>query len=471
MNRRGFFALVAAATLTFGSCATDDNAVDLDYDDVELLVLSEIMASFYPDAYYQVDGFYVEPIDMSAKEGIPTNGGEGYWIRYDILSTKLNGDICNTRNATMAKQQGTFNYYTRYAPALQILSNVEYDDYDAIDDAGFDPMTDLLTVDAIDYMCQNSNITLGGEVTNIYAGNEFKLFVPSALQGYYANGTGGYAGQNSISTTETMISTIKITEVIADIEETEISDIDLFIANNTDDTNAWTAVTKYLEYEEDEEYYFEYEDDVDEDEYYLCQCGHEAFEVGDHLHVFVNQGYEPSTVYNFTNPYNYQYLEDYDLTSFADADARFTYVDDLITAALESLVVDEDENYTEDTFELSTDEEDDIIDPETSASIWYVLRTLDGFVVDTNIMEVKEIVYGDDTMGSAISYNPSSSSYSYVAAWYAGLIELKYGQWASILTKSTYAYGALGQTGSSASTEIQPHTPLLFNIFIQKAAI
>ncbi len=469
MTKRVFLGLAAAASVALGGCASDKNAVVLDYDEIELTVLAEIMNKFYPDAYYQADGFYVESIDMSAKDGIATNEGEGYWIRYNITSTKLNGDICNTRNATMAKQQGTFNYYTRYAPTMQILSNVEYEDYEAIDNAGFEPVIDLLKVDALDYMCQNKNITIDNQVTNVYAGNKFKLFVPSALQGASANGSGGYAGQNSISATETMISTVEIVEVIPDIEKSELSDIQKFVDANSDGTNEWKAVTNYLEYEEDGEEYYDYDDDPTSDDYFLCQCDHPGFK-GDHIHVLVNQGYEPSTIYNYTNPYDYQYLKDHDLTGVgATAEDRFNYVDGLIVSALESLAADEDENYANGTFELSTDEDDDIIDPETTAKVWYVLRTLDGFVVDTNIKEIKEIVYGDDTIGSPIAYTPSTSSSDYVAAWYAGLIDLKYGQWASILTKSTYGYGATGQNGSSASTEIQPYTPLLFNVFIQKA--
>ena len=30
-----------------------------------------------------------------------------------------------------------------------------------------------------------------------------------------------------------------------------------------------------------------------------------------------------------------------------------------------------------------------------TAKVWYVERLLDGFIVDTNIDEVKEIIYGD----------------------------------------------------------------------------
>ncbi|MFR9578986.1 MAG: hypothetical protein SNG45_09110 [Rikenellaceae bacterium] len=458
LNNRFILVLATAVSVAMStsSCTSDRNEVELDYEAVELLMLEKIIEAFYPNTYYQDqdDGFYVQPIDMSAKEGTPTNGGDGYWIRYNIMSQTLDGDITNTRNAIMAKQLGSFNYKTRYTPAIQFIT-----------------LDEDTTIDVIDYMCQSTDIVIDGEITNVYAGNSFNLFAPSGLQGYLANGSGGYAGQTTMSTSETMICEIEITEVMDNIVNAEKASVDQFMADNMDGDNEWVIVSKFKEYEEDEEDYFEYDyeddgfydDDDYEDDYGIDDHDDDPDEEDHCIYVWVNQGYTPSTKYNFTNPYPYQYLPD----NYENAEG-FDYLESLVVAALEGLELDEDENYADGTFELSTDEDDDIIDPETSAKIWYIARTLDGFIIDTNIEEVEDIVFGTESGGSAISYNPSYSGYSYIDAWYFGLIELRYGQWASILTMSPYAYGIYGQTGSSSSTEIQPYTPLLFNVFIQK---
>ena len=65
------------------------------------------------------------------------------------------------------------------------------------------------------------------------------------------------------------------------------------------------------------------------------------------------------------------------------------------------------------------------LDSVSQAKIWYVTRHLDGFVVDTNIPEVKKIVYDDvedsDDEGEALSFvvnsDDSSEANSYVDAW------------------------------------------------------
>jgi hypothetical protein len=95
------------------------------------------------------------------------------------------------------------------------------------------------------------------------------------------------------------------------------------------------------------------------------------------------------------------------------------------------------------------------------ADVWYVTRLLDGFVIDTNIPEIKKIVYGNDYEESvtdeatpiefSLNENDTSDS-SYVDAWNYAIPHLKLGAWNAILTVSSNAYGATGVTGSSSSS-------------------
>ena len=77
---------------------------------------------------------------------------------------------------------------------------------------------------------------------------------------------------------------------------------------------------------------------------------------------------------------------------------------------------------------------------EGTAKIWYIGRFLDGFIFDTNIDEVKKIIYGEvKSAGSALSYKPSERKM--IEAFYYTIPNLKYGQWAELITTSTNAYG------------------------------
>lgn len=51
----------------------------------------------------------------------------------------------------------------------------------------------------------------------------------------------------------------------------------------------------------------------------------------------------------------------------------------------------------------------DTIGTDNTAKIWYICRFLDGFIIETNIDEVKEIIYGEvESEGSVVSYSPES---------------------------------------------------------------
>ena len=106
---------------------------------------------------------------------------------------------------------------------------------------------------------------------------------------------------------------------------------------------------------------------------------------------------------------------------------------------------------------LTTEEEildADSLPKKIEAKVWYIGRFLDGFIFDTNIDEVKEIVYGKvESEGEALKFdtdNPLDNSY--ILAWNYAIPTLRYNQWAAILTVSTYGYGISGKVGSHTTT-------------------
>ena len=95
--------------------------------------------------------------------------------------------------------------------------------------------------------------------------------------------------------------------------------------------------------------------------------------------------------------------------------------------------------------------ESDSVGLDGTAKIWYIGRFLDGFIFDTNIDEVKEIIYGEVTSeGEALSYTPEDGGL--ITAFYYTVPNLRYGQWAAFITTSSCAYGASGQSGGSSSS-------------------
>ena len=98
--------------------------------------------------------------------------------------------------------------------------------------------------------------------------------------------------------------------------------------------------------------------------------------------------------------------------------------------------------------------EAEAIDSVATAKIWYVTRLLDGFIVDTNIPEVKEILHEDyvaEDKGTALDFvtgEDNAGDNSYVDAWKYAVPQLKLGAWNAILTTSSNAYGATGVSGT-----------------------
>jgi hypothetical protein len=98
--------------------------------------------------------------------------------------------------------------------------------------------------------------------------------------------------------------------------------------------------------------------------------------------------------------------------------------------------------------------EADSVSKTATAKVWYIGRFLDGYIFDTNIDEVAEIVFGKvESKGEALSFNmKDSEDNKYILAWNYSIPTLRKGQWAAVLGVSTYGYGISGQVGSVTST-------------------
>ena len=99
---------------------------------------------------------------------------------------------------------------------------------------------------------------------------------------------------------------------------------------------------------------------------------------------------------------------------------------------------------------------------DSTVSVFYVGRFLDGFIFDTNIEDTarKYKIYS-----SSSSYGAKSvyvGNYNLCKGFEDGLLGMKYGETADVIFTSTYAYGSDGS--QDGNTVIQPYTPLIFTI-------
>ncbi len=107
----------------------------------------------------------------------------------------------------------------------------------------------------------------------------------------------------------------------------------------------------------------------------------------------------------------------------------------------------------------------DSVRKDTIAHIYYIKRFLDGTVYETNIDSVAQRVYGAaPATYSPLSYRPDSNSE--IDAFYQAVTRMKYNSWAKFVFSSKYGYFYSGLTPSNYGAEIDPYTPLYFEIYI-----
>lgn len=406
---RAFIVLSVIGGVSCSDDDDDDDDSDTDvYDAIELLALDKYMEGVV-GAERQDEGYYIVAEDLSNESGTP--GEDASWIYYNITSRSLDGDICNTRNERLAKQMGTFTYVTRYVPATRTLELDEDDDDDEYDEA-------------LEF-AMKYGIEIGGEKRSLYEGNKFTIYSPSALNGDSYNGSNGYAGQYTLASGVPIVSEIEIVEIITNSKLAEQRKVDIFMAQNG---SSWRSVTN---------------SEVTKG-------------------IYIDQSYTPNKSYNYVDEYPYYDLPTYEYDDIEYEVNSFADVEDMMM-----MLLNENGGYFEtDEEDLDLDDGDtNLFDETTGGTIKYILRTLDGFIVDSNIEEINMLKQGDSGSYTSIYYSSSTAS-DYIDAWEYAMSNLEYGKWAAILTTSEYAYGESGMAGSSSSTDIDPNTPLLFLIYI-----
>ena len=162
--------------------------------------------------------------------------------------------------------------------------------------------------------------------------------------------------------------------------------------------------------------------------------------------LYYNHSYNPVT----DNTYNYRYMQPHleGLNNPYVDNKKYSYGNmPFINQKINDILLERFGKGLED----SQRSEKNLVTKDGRADVWYVVRFLDGFVVDTNIAELREYIFGETAPTCEVfSYSPSDdegkgeSERQAIGAWYYCIPKMHYGAYGQIITTSGYAYGAAG---------------------------
>lgn len=418
---RFLYASVAGVFL-LTSCAKEETG---SYDKYETIALKAWMKLNRPELlenYQQEGGYYVD-VKNPGEEGAAPITDTVCWVRFDFSGRDLKGNIVLTRREQEARQMGTFTKYTHYAPYYRYCG------------------TESLSLLEGTHLAMRNTLTLGERYADslglpqellLREGSEVVLYMPSTVVGSGGvQGDGGYEGQYSLSSGRPMIVTMHILDTVKNPLESEGSEVDefckqdgglrIYVAPKPDVPDFGDQNLRPGEVNDKHPY------KIPEQWVNVCDTVPQ---------LYADFRYTPERKLSFPLEKRYR--------SIYEPYAAFDQLEEDISKALVERF------HKDDPYKGVLKLESDSVTLDGKAKIWYIARLLDGFIVDTNIDEVKKLIYGEVLKkGSAFSYTPSSGGA--VTAWYYTVPHLKYGQWAAIMTTSVYAYGASGVVGGSSS--------------------
>lgn len=410
MNRIVRWSVMLACLAGLLACAEDHSDTA---EGVENRSLREWMKLHHPDLVenYQQDGaYYVDVVSLGDLQSEPIRDTI-YWVSFEFTGRTINGDVCLTRDSLYAQQQGTFTPYTHYVPFFRYCGEINQ----GIVEGTYLAMRNPLTLGE-EYALEHGYPT----TVEMRLGTEVMLYMPSAVVGSLT-GTGGYEGQYSLDPYRPLLARMKVTGVVKNPLEAEGERVDAFAQNNggllppmaVGSTNRPGRA------------------DVRQDDAYAWQSAVDTIP-----QLYVYRSYFPSTRTDSLFRYDAPYFTNQEKTQEIDRRINKALLERFGAGTLTG----------------------NLVELEGRAKIWYICRFLDGFVADTNIDEVKKIVYGEVVKkGAVYSYKPEDDRNDNIQTWYYTVPGLRFGQWAALLTTSTNAYGTtgvVGRTNSSSSSTV-----------------
>ena len=441
-----FSALVA---LAFASCISENSVSNKEREKISLDAWIRLHKPELEGNRQEEGGYYVEVLEWGGDETVVTTENElgnapimeqdTCWVYYNIVGRDMNGRICLTRDGSLADLCGTFSYSTHYVPFFN---------YAGSQNQGLLEGT---------YLAMRHEITLSEEYRAklgksepfyLRRGSKVRLYLPSSIA-YGESGStaeGGYEGQYSLDANRSMIMEIEVKSVIKNPSEKELDMVDAFT-----DLDGWTQAEKAKKES----------DDDDEDDILAINSGSgdattDTTDDDKLKGLYYRLGFNPKSTnvaaYRYVVPEKMGIKNPYrDTKKYADIDALNKKINEILLERFGEGVAERNDKTK--------------VDINSTINVWYVLRFMDGYVLDSNIKEVRELVF-DDRSGSETAYqyrhadsDPDSDDPASIAAWYYAIPYMHYGAYGEIVTTSAYAYGSVGITGSTTTDTTTTTTP------------
>lgn len=419
--------VITAFALT--SCIKEDSLSNKEREQISLDAWIRLHKPELIGNYQENGGYYVEILDGDTNEGIAADGLNDFgsepimeqdscWVYVNMTGRSINGTICLTRNGELADMCGTFSHFTHYVPYINYAGSVNM----GLLEGSYLAMRNELIL-SNDY-CTMHNIK---KPYYMRKGSKVRLYLTSSIA-YGETGSsiqGGYEGQYTLDGSRPLILDIEVLRTIKNPSERELDMVGDFISHEIQ----WTQGTKPESEKEDEK------DDLKlKGLYYSLD-----FQPSTTQPNLIHEKYiKPET-----GRLNNRYTDSKKYANMEEVNAKINQI--LLERFGEGLP-------------KSKQTEDTQVTKSGNANIWYILRFLDGFVVDTNIAELRTYIFGETSpVCEPFNYTASDDEgkeedeRSAIGAWYYCIPQMHYGAYGQIVTTSGYAYGSTGVAGTTTT--------------------
>lgn len=428
-----FFSLMMAFVgLSLSSCVESD---DLTFDEVETIALQSWMEKNRPDLldnYQPQGGYYVELLNEGVADSVPLRHSDS-WVWYDITCRDLAGNVIMTRSSDLARLQSSYTEYTHYAPYFLYCGDENNSMIEGT------------------YMALRNILKIGDKEYAVRYGTKMRLYLPSSIVGnIYSDG--GYEGQYSLDKNKPLIAEMEIMGHVTNPLAYEDQWIKSFAEANgglAPDNDSSQEESSYSAKRYQIKQMMTRGDDTDSDKKEPIMDDKWRLAVDTIAALYINYRYTPKQSLNFdclgadtmlhANQTSYKQGKIYGVKSLADLNKE---IDELLL-----------ERFGEGLDPAEAEPADSV----SSLDVWYITRLMDGFIIDTNIPEVKRLIYNDPSIADedceALSFDmENEDNNSYVDAWKYAIPQMRVGSWNVILTGSSNAYGATGVAGSHSTS-------------------
>ena len=433
-NIVSLLSFVLTTLLLATSCVKEPTTT---FDEIEQRSLRAWIEKHEPELlnnYQEEGGYYVEVLDYGIADSVPVTGKD-VWLWYNFTGRDLDGNVYETRSANLATQLGSYTEHTRYIPTFRFSGAESH------------------TIHEGTYLATFNKLWVDGDSIEVRYGTKLRLYLPSSVsKGSSSTSDGGYEGQFVMDENIPMIVDLEVFGHVGNPVAYEGEYVDTFAKENGGLCDAHRKAEDKTEADKSFRRRCitrtESEEEVDTRplEFY---DGRWHQPVDTMAKLYVNYSYTPNVniKYDVLGADTLKYPnEDLYVGGNIYTEGAMPEIDRRIN---EALIERFGEGITYDEV-LTTDS----LNVKSTAKVWYIGRFLDGFIFDTNIDEVKEIIYGKvENSGSALTFDMvNSEDNDYIPAWNHSIPTLRQGQWAAILTISNYAYGISGTVGSHTSS-------------------